>query len=162
MTFTRLSAVVVLALAMAATACAAEPGALPDDPAAEPVEADELTVVVHRTAACDCCGAYEDYLESQGFGVDQRIHDDLVPLKRDLGVPDRQRSCHTNEIAGYVAEGHVPAAALMQLVEERPAIDGIALGGMPPGSPGMPGEQDGPLVVMMIDGGEVVGEFGRF
>ncbi len=157
-----LTVTALAALLAVLVACNAEPAAAPAQTVDTTVEVDESTVVVHRTAACDCCGAYEAYLEAEGFGVEQRIHDNLAALKRDLGVPDSERSCHTNEVAGYVAEGHVPVEALTQLIEERPAIDGIALAGMPPGSPGMPGEQDGPLVVMMIDDGEVVGEFGRF
>lgn len=72
------------------------------------------------------------------------------------------RSCHTSEVAGYFVEGHVPVAAIERLLAERPEIDGIALAGMPAGSPGMGGTLEGPLVVFAIADGELVGESGRF
>jgi hypothetical protein len=72
------------------------------------------------------------------------------------------RSCHTSTIGRYFVEGHVPFAAIQQLMEQRPDIDGISLPGMPAGSPGMGGDLEGPLVVYAIDDGQVVGEFGSF
>lgn len=121
-----------------------------------------ITVVVHRTAECECCGAYEAYLTDAGFEVVRELHDDLVPVKDALGVPPRERSCHTNEIAGYGAEGHLPVEALLALVANTPSVDGISLAGMPPGSPGMPGEQQNPFTVNAFVDGEVVGVFGEF
>lgn len=126
-------------------------------------EADDLTTfVVHRTETCGCCGDYEDYLEEHGFVVDQRMHDDVRPIREGFGIPSTQASCHTGEVGPYAVEGHVPMQAIAQLLEERPDVDGIALAGMPVGSPGMPGEQEAPFVVTLIDDGEVVGELGRF
>jgi hypothetical protein len=120
------------------------------------------TVVVHRTEACSCCGTYEEYLEAAGFTVEQRIHEDLTEVKAGFGIPDGHGSCHTNEVAGYAAEGHLPVEALLRLIEEAPEVDGISLAGMPAGSPGMPGEQQAPFVVHSFVDGQVVGEFGRF
>lgn len=67
--------------------------------------------------------------------------DDVTPIARKLGVPDALRSCHTAEIGGYFVEGHVPASDIRKLLAKRPAAAGIAVPGMPVGSPGM--EQGG-------------------
>lgn len=124
--------------------------------------ADLPAVVVHRTEACECCGQYEHYLAELGVAVRIELHDDIATVKDDLGVPVDQRSCHTNEVAGYVVEGHVPVEAIAVLLDEAPDVAGIALAGMPAGSPGMPGERSEALVVTTFADGEVVGELGRF
>jgi hypothetical protein len=124
--------------------------------------AAEHTVIVHLTASCSCCGEYEDYLEAVGFTVVPEIHDDLTAVKAGFGIPDGEGSCHTNEVAGYAAEGHVPTEALLQLIDQTPEVDGISLAGMPAGSPGMPGEQQEPFVVRTFVDGEVDGELGRY
>jgi hypothetical protein len=136
------------------------PSAAP--PTANGSEAAEAVVVVHRTETCTCCGAYEEYLEAQGYAIDVRIHADIAAVKADLGVPPEEQSCHTNEVAGYVVEGHMPTEAIEALLAERPEVDGISLAGMPAGSPGMPGEQVEPFVVRTFVDGEVTGELGRF
>jgi hypothetical protein len=118
--------------------------------------------IVHRTDTCGCCGAYEEILEAAGVNVQPSIHDDLTHVRAAFGVPEHQASCHTGQIAGYAIEGHVPLAAIERLLTERPEVDGIALAGMPAGSPGMPGPKQTPLVVTLIDGGQVVGELGRY
>ena len=124
--------------------------------------AEGHTVTVHRTATCACCGEYEDYLESVGFTVERQLHEELTTVKDGFGIPEGEGSCHTNEVAGYAAEGHVPAEALLELIDQTPEVDGISLAGMPSGSPGMPGEQEEPFVVQAFVDGEVVGEFGRY
>lgn len=120
------------------------------------------TVTVHKTASCECCGQYEAYLTAHGVEVEAVVHDDVGPLKDELGVPTDQRSCHTNEVGGYFAEGHVPVEAIDALLDQAPDVDGIALAGMPAGSPGMPGEKTDPFVVTTVVDGEVVGELGEF
>ena len=146
--------------------CAAGPGEVGFDQharaTADPTLAEGVTVTVHRTATCGCCGVYEEVLEAAGFVVEPMIHAQLRDVHTRFGVPAGSGSCHTNEIAGYAAEGHVPVAALLDLLAERPDIDGITLPGMPSGSPGMPGEQAEPFVVLAFADGEVVGEFGRY
>jgi hypothetical protein len=124
--------------------------------------AGDHTVIVHRTASCSCCGEYEAYLEAVGFTVVPEIHDDLTEVKAGFGIPEGEGSCHTKEVAGYAAEGHVPAEALLQLIDQAPEVDGIALAGMPVGSPGMSGEQQEPFVVRTFVDGEVDGELGRY
>ncbi len=73
----------------------------------------------------------------EGFDVEDRIEDDMSPVKQRLGIVPEHASCHTAEVAGYVVEGHVPASDIRRLLRERPAIRGLALPGMPLGSPGM-------------------------
>ena len=90
------------------------------------VQADELDLVVHREATCDCCGAYEQY--ARGYhAVHDVVEGDVNAYKDSLGVPANMRSCHTATIEGYFVKGHVPAAAIAKLLDERPDIAGIAL-----------------------------------
>lgn len=95
------------------------------------------TMTVHKTPWCGCCTKWVSHLEAAGFTVETRDHDDLAPLKSALGVPAQLESCHTGVIGGYVIEGHVPAADVQRLLKERPAATGLAVPGMPLGSPGM-------------------------
>ncbi len=118
--------------------------------------------IVHRTDTCGCCGAYEEILAAAGVQVEASVHQDVGPVRRAFGVPEDQASCHTGQIGGYAVEGHVPLEAIDRLLTERPEVDGIALAGMPAGSPGMPGPRQGPLVVTLVQNGEVVGELGRY
>jgi hypothetical protein len=123
---------------------------------------EERVVVVHKTASCSCCGSYEDYLAAHGYVVETVLYEDIRDAKEAFGVPAEESSCHTNEIAGYFFEGHVPVEAIETLLDERPEVDGITLAGMPAGSPGMPGEQAEPFVVRTVVDGEVTGELARF
>jgi hypothetical protein len=77
------------------------------------------------------------HLRSNGFPVTERNETDLAPVKRRLGVPTALESCHTALVEGYVLEGHVPADLIDRLLRERPKITGLAVPGMPVGSPGM-------------------------
>lgn len=94
-------------------------------------------VEVAKTASCGCCAAWVAHLRAAGFEV--RVTDvaDVTPTARRLGVPDHLRSCHSASVAGYAIEGHVPAADIRRLLAERPAAAGLAVPGMPMGSPGM-------------------------
>jgi hypothetical protein len=96
---------------------------------------------VTKATGCGCCEGWADHLRASGFACEVTALDDLTPLKRRLGVPEDLQSCHTATLEGYVVEGHVPAAALRRLLAERPAILGLAVPGMPMGSPGMPSPQ---------------------
>ena len=75
---------------------------------------------------------------------------DIDAVKKRLGVPDDLAACHTAEIAGYVIEGHVPAAALKRFLSEKPNASGLAVRGMPVGSPGMEGGKPEPYDVVMF------------
>ena len=112
-------------------------------------------VTIYSTPTCGCCREYTAYLEELGFRVETEWMGDLTPVKDDLGVPEEMRSCHTAIIGEYFVEGHVPVEAIWQLLDERPAVDGIALPGMPSGSPGMSGDQEEPFVIYSISDGGV-------
>ena len=94
-------------------------------------------ILVHRDPSCGCCGGWIDHLRQAGFPVEVMETADLQPVRTRLGVPDALAACHTGEVAGYVIEGHVPAAAIKRLLAELPAAKGLAVPGMPIGSPGM-------------------------
>lgn len=121
-------------------------------PSADPPPEDAV-VTLYRTSTCGCCVGYIDYLEDQGFQVDDVVVEDLDAVKDDLHIPHDMRSCHTALVGDYFVEGHVPAEAVLTLLSERPAIDGIALPGMPAGSPGMGGEKAEPFVIYSITDG---------
>jgi hypothetical protein len=113
-------------------------------------------VEIHRSESCGCCGGHVDHLVAAGFEIDEHVHADeaeVPAMKRNLGIPDGVWSCHTTLVDGYAVEGHVPADVIASLLLERPDVDGIALPGMPAGSPGMPGEQAGTWsFVTFVDG----------
>jgi len=100
--------------------------------------ADTLpSVVVSKDPSCGCCGGWVEHMRAAGFPVVVNEVDDIGAVKARLGVPDDLGSCHTAEVAGYVVEGHVPAGAVKRLLAEKPAGKGLAVPGMPMGSPGM-------------------------
>ncbi|MCK5653080.1 MAG: hypothetical protein KAJ42_16955, partial [Gemmatimonadetes bacterium] len=111
-------------------------------------------ITVHSSPTCGCCGGYEEYLEAEGFELESIKTDDTTELKDSLAIPEDMRSCHTAMVDGYFVEGHVPVEAIWKLLEEQPQIEGIALPGMPSGSPGMPGVKAQPLTVYSIVDGE--------
>jgi len=94
-------------------------------------------MVVTRDPNCGCCGNWVKHVKAAGFPVEVVEVADVAPLKTKLGVPDALASCHTAEVGGYVLEGHVPAEAIKRLLAERPKVIGLAVAGMPVGSPGM-------------------------
>lgn len=108
---------------------------------------------VFRTPDCGCCGAWVTHLERHGFDVDVVMTDDMQAVKDRHGVPQPLRSCHTALIGGYAIEGHVPAADILRLLAQRPRAAGLAVPGMPIGSPGMEmGAQRDPFDVILWDG----------
>ncbi|MEX0672730.1 MAG: DUF411 domain-containing protein [Candidatus Paceibacterota bacterium] len=108
-----------------------------------PVESSTLPrVTVHKTPQCGCCEVYISYLRQYGIEVVVKDHEDLTPLKNSLSIPSEMWSCHTTMIGEFIAEGHLPIEALEKGYEERSEIAGIALPGMPSGSPGMPGPKE--------------------
>lgn len=120
-----------------------------------------MVVDVYKSPSCGCCHEWEAYLRTHGYTVDSIPTEDMTAVKADRGVPRSAQSCHTAVVGGYVVEGHVPVEAIEDLLAEQPAIDGIALPGMPPGSPGMPGEQEAPFEVLaLVDG--VTSPFGSY
>lgn len=95
------------------------------------------TLLVTKSVTCPCCLDWVEHVKKAGFAVQVRSVDDVGPTAKRLGVPDALRSCHTSQIGGYVIEGHVPAADIKRLLAMKPKATGIAVPGMPVGSPGM-------------------------
>lgn len=114
-----------------------------------------LEATVYKSPTCGCCTGYAQFLEKHGVTVNAVDTNDLTQVKADYGVPYAAQSCHTTVMDGYVIEGHVPLAALEQFLTERPDIDGIALPGMPIGTPGMPGPKGAPYEVLSVDDGQL-------
>ncbi|HET7727079.1 MAG TPA: DUF411 domain-containing protein, partial [Candidatus Limnocylindrales bacterium] len=101
------------------------------------------------------------YLRAAGWRVESIPTEDMAAVKARFGLPESAWSCHTAVVDGYAVEGHVPIEAIEDLLAARPSIDGIALPGMPAGSPGMPGVQAAPFLVLAVDGGNPT-EFGSY
>lgn len=94
-------------------------------------------VAVYKTPTCGCCSKWVDHMREAGFTVNATDLDDLNPIKQQFGVAPVNQSCHTAIVGGYVVEGHVPADVIRRMLTEKPDIAGIAVPGMPIGSPGM-------------------------
>lgn len=150
----------LLAIAAIAAACSSDGSSADTQPTAAD-GAGTAVVELHAAPGCDCCGGWVEYMTSHGFTVESTEEADLSAFKEARGVPRDAWSCHTAVIDGYTVEGHVPVEAIEDLLAERPDIDGIALPGMPPGSPGMPGEKAVPFEVLAIDDG-TISTFGEY
>ncbi|MFQ5569114.1 MAG: DUF411 domain-containing protein [Rhodothermales bacterium] len=109
------------------------------------------TVVVYKSPTCGCCGKWVDHMREAGFEVEVHDLDNLSTVKATHGVLPKVASCHTALVGGYVVEGHVPATYVKKLLEERPAVTGIAVPGMPMGSPGMEGPTSVDYDVLTFD-----------
>lgn len=96
-------------------------------------------VLVYKSPTCGCCKLWAQHLQANGFKVRTIDLVDVTPIKESNGVPPALGSCHTAKVGGYVIEGHVPASDIQRLLKERPKVTGLAVPGMPAGSPGMEG-----------------------
>jgi len=101
--------------------------------------AKKPTITVYKDAGCGCCKKWIEHLIKNGYRVDAKDAPDMAEIKRTLGVPDGITACHTAVVNGYLIEGHVPAADIDRLLAQKPRIAGLAVPGMPTGSPGMDG-----------------------
>ena len=122
-------------------------------------------VVVEKSPTCGCCTGWVEHMRASGFEVEVR---DVTPerldlTKRRLGVEPEYQSCHTAVVDSYVIEGHVPAADIRRLLAERPSATGLAVPGMPFGSPGMPsdGERE-PYDVLLLNQGTGASVFSSY
>lgn len=115
------------------------------------VSLPEMTV--YKSPTCGCCGDWITHMEEHGFTIKTIQTDNMVPIKAENGVPIEMQSCHTAVVDGYVIEGHVPADDVVRLLNERPAVGGLAVPGMPIGSPGMEieGQPAQPFDVVTFD-----------
>jgi hypothetical protein len=115
--------------------------------------AEMLKATLYKNPQCGCCEGYADYLRKDGFEVDVKPTNDLAAISSKAGVPENLQGCHTTFIDGYVIDGHVPVKIVRRLLSERPDIAGIALPGMPTGSPGMVGGKTEPFTVYAVTKG---------
>ena len=140
------SLLAIVAVALVA-ACSADAPPVVEEAAATEVatlpavaatdEARAAVITVYKSPTCGCCTGWVDHVKAAGYQVEVHDIDNVNPVKDDAGVPASARSCHTAIVDGYALEGHVPAADIARLLKERPAIAGLAVPGMPVGSPGM-------------------------
>lgn len=108
-------------------------------------------VTIYKSYSCGCCSIYSKYLKSKNFDVEEINMNDISGIKNEQGVPSGLESCHTAIIGEYFVEGHIPLEAVEKLLSERPDIRGIAMPGMPSGSPGMPGQKHNDFVIYSVD-----------
>ena len=108
-------------------------------------------VTVYKTRTCGCCSLWVDHLKGNGFNVTVQEVDSTAEYERRYGVPRQLQSCHTAVVNGYAIEGHVPAREIHRLLKEKPNAKGLAVPGMPMGSPGMEGSRKDSYSVMLFD-----------
>jgi hypothetical protein len=99
--------------------------------------ANAASMTVMISASCGCCAKWVEHVRLHGFDVKVVNVDDVIAVKVKAGIPQKLASCHTTMVGGYVVEGHVPAADIKKLLAQKPKAKGIAVPGMPMGSPGM-------------------------
>ncbi len=118
-------------------------------------------VDVYKSPYCGCCEKWVEHLRQAGFDV--RTHDvnDVPAARQRLGMPERLGSCHTAKGAGYVVEGHVPAADIQRLLKEKPKAIGLAVPSMPPGSPGMESPKPVPYNTLLVQAGGATTVFAK-
>jgi hypothetical protein len=110
------------------------------------------TVRVYKTPTCNCCAKWVDHMKEEGFEVRTNNLNSLSNVKKQAGIPDGLSACHTAVVGRYVVEGHVPAEDVKRLLATRPDVRGIAVPGMPIGSPGMErGSRQEPYNVVAFD-----------
>ena len=129
------SSILALGLLIAAQANAADP-----------------TITVYKTKTCGCCGKWVDHLRSNGLEPVVNDVPSTAEYRKKFGVPESLMSCHTAVVNGYAIEGHIPAADIHRLLKEKPKATGIAVPGMPIGSPGMEGSRRDAYAVYLFDG----------
>ena len=110
-----------------------------------------IAIKVYKTPQCGCCKGWVQHLRDNGFQVEAMDMPDLSMIKQKYGVAPALQACHTAVVNGYVVEGHVPADVILKMLKEHPAVAGIAVPGMPSGSPGMEGGSKQAYDVLTFD-----------
>nr|WP_310757901.1 DUF411 domain-containing protein [Candidatus Palauibacter soopunensis] len=114
--------------------------------------AETPTIKVYKSPTCGCCALWVDHMREAGFELDVEDTDDMIGVKVDAGLPLQLQSCHTALVDGYVFEGHIPAEVIARFLAEKPSASGLAVPGMPVGSPGMEfGDRVDPYDVIRFD-----------
>lgn len=113
--------------------------------------ANAVAITIYKSPSCNCCNKWVDHLHDAGFSVTTKNTSDMDYIKLISGVKPVLQSCHTALVGGYVVEGHVPAADIKRLLQERPPVSGLTVPGMPLGSPGMEGPYKDSYDVLTFD-----------
>jgi hypothetical protein len=120
-------------------------------------------MTVYKTPTCGCCGKWVDHMKANGFDVKVMEVPNTAEYRQKAGVPQKMASCHTAFVNGYAVEGHVPAADVQRLLKTKLKAKGLAVPGMPLGSPGM---EQGPnrqaYSVLLFDEKGAVSEFQKY
>src|SRR5437868_6798939 len=116
-----------------------------------PLSAASQKIDVFKTATCGCCGKWVEHLKANGFDVAVHVVPSTADYRLKYGVPEKLQSCHTAVVNGYAIEGHVPAQDIHRLLKAAPHAKGLAVAGMPAGSPGMEGPRSDVYAVMLFD-----------
>jgi len=128
----------------------------------ENINSVEGDIKIYKSLTCGCCSVYSQYMDRR---VDPEVNtfdvQDPQIIKRQYGVPAELESCHTTIIGEYFVEGHIPLEAIEKLMTEEPDIAGIAMPGMPSGSPGMPGQKYGEFIIYAVNHDGTYNEFMR-
>lgn len=131
----------------------------PNDP--RDLEGDRIAVTLFSAPGCSCCHNYAAYLEELNFSVKFTETDTYLEIKNENNIPEDLYSCHTVIFGNYSVEGHVPVEAFNKIADETPDIDGIALPGMPSGSPGMSGDKTSAFEIIAFKEGVTMDVFLR-
>ncbi len=107
-------------------------------------------VEMYKSPYCGCCGKWAEHMQKNGFKVVAHEVDNVPASRKRLGMPERLGSCHTAKVGNYLLEGHVPAADVRRLLKEKPRALGLAVPGMPPGSPGMDVPKSPPYETLLV------------
>ena len=127
-----------------------------------PLTAGGPQVSVFKTRTCGCCAKWIEHLRANGFDVKVQEVDSTAEYQTKYGVPQNLRSCHTAVVQGYTIEGHVPAQEIYRLLKERPNVKGLAVPGMPVGSPGMESSSSQTYSVMIFDAEGHASEYQKY
>lgn len=130
-----------LALIVLSTVCAGSALAQNQSP---------IRLEMYKSPYCGCCGKWAEHLQKSGFQVVTHEVEDVPAMRKKLGIPDRLGSCHSAKVGNYVFEGHVPATDIQRLLKEKPKALGLAVPGMPPGSPGMDIPNSPPYETLLV------------
>jgi len=107
-------------------------------------------IEIYQREGCGCCGLWAGHLESNGLKTRSNVVEEVSIVRGSSGIPESLGSCHVAFIGGYAIEGHVPASAIKRLLKEKPDAAGVAVAGMPAGSPGMESAGKVPYEVLLV------------
>lgn len=135
---------------------------IPKNSSFEEINAFEGEIDIYKSLTCGCCSIYFQYFDGKTKTKVNEINmQDLTSIRNQYGVPLELQSCHTTIVGDYFVEGHIPLEAVEKLLKENPDIKGIAMPGMPSGSPGMPGKKYGDFIIYAINHDGSYSEFMR-